>query len=110
MIEEWKKRSRVRWDAIAGCNGRAERTASEPLLEMGTAQFSCGRDVPRSSYTRCGSGQSLCESAVESSMGFGHALRLPATSSSVALRVLAVDFPCEMVSSAPEHCDASCDE
>ena len=61
-------------------------------------------------YTRCGSGQSLCESAVESSMGFGHALRFPQRVLRVALRVLAVDFPMRNGQSAPEHCDASCDE
>ena len=34
MIQEWKKRRRVRWDATEGSDGGAERSAWAALLEM----------------------------------------------------------------------------
>ena len=34
VIQEWKKRSRVRWDATERSNGGGERAAWEAMLEM----------------------------------------------------------------------------
>ena len=39
IVQEWKKRSRVKWDTSARSNDGAERTASEALLEKGKYNY-----------------------------------------------------------------------
>ena len=123
MIQEWKKRSRVRWDA----NGEAERTGWKTLLDMVTYKLLYNveeMDQGAVSYLGGGSGTSLSKCSEKwygpGQFGFPHRV----------LRVLCGYFEhqsvlvwqisaandhshplwLEKVSSALRNCDARCNE